>query len=119
MYPRGLFERGREHPVEEDALRHRAVPLRNAVDDDPGYGPDVERVRKRWKLRRLDGGGADPRRGECGSVRQQHGRRAMGSGGGDEDVDREVALEPGEALERLGRERRRPLAGLEHGTEER
>ena len=46
------------------------------------------------------------RRGERESVRQQHGRRAMGSGRRDEDVDRDVLLERREPLARRGGERR-------------
>src|SRR5579872_5708070 len=61
IYPRALFERGGEDAVEEDALRHRPVPLWDAVHDDARHRPDVHRVSERRELGGLDRGGADPR----------------------------------------------------------
>src|SRR4051812_13425071 len=43
----------------------------------------------------------------------------MRSGGRDEDVDREIALERRQPLERLGPERGLPLARLDHPEDER
>src|SRR2546428_2799645 len=119
IYPRGLFEGGREDPVEEDPLRHGAVPLRHAVDDDARHRPDVHLASELRELRRLDRGGADARRGESRLVRQQHGRRAMRSGGRDEDVDREVLLERGQPFERLRLQRRLAQSRLQHGEDQR
>src|SRR5436190_10319748 len=131
MYPRDVqpgciatwlwdsLEARREDPIEEHPLRHGAVPLRDAVDDDAWDCPHVHGVRELRELRRLDRGCANPRRGECGLVRQQHGRRAVRSSRRDEDVDHDVAVEGLEALERIRRERRAATAGFADRADER
>ena len=48
-------------PIEEDPLWDRSVPLQHPVHHDSRHRPDVHRVGEGRELRRLDGGGGDPR----------------------------------------------------------
>ena len=88
--------------VKENTFRHSPFDTRPVIDDGAGDGENAKPVDEVGKFRGFNAISAHKVAFHGELVRQAHGRRAMGSGGGSEDLQVKRLSELGELFAAFG-----------------
>ena len=85
-----------QNGIEEKTIRQRAFHMAAAIDNSSGNGEDAESLRQIRELGSFNAVGAHQVTFHGKLIRQAHGRRAVGSGGGGENLQVKGLTDPGE-----------------------